>query len=80
MRKDGKCVPQQFPQPPKSIRAEAESGANMNFSIAADKLPFEVAGEPGQIRVMSLDKTQASATVGKFRKNCFRARWTLRAL
>lgn len=82
MRKDGKCVPQQFPQPPKSIRAEAESGANMNYSIAADKLPFEVAGEPGQIRVMSLDKTQASVQQfhGNIPESLHRAHWTLRAL
>lgn len=56
MRKNGVCVPQRFPQPPKSIRTEVEkSGKNVNSSIPGNKLPFAVAGDPTQLRVMSLD-------------------------
>lgn len=60
MRKDGICVAQHFPQPPKSILAEAESGRNMNLSIAGDKLPFPIAVEAGEVRVMSLHSAHVS--------------------
>uniref|UniRef100_A0A914HKE2 Uncharacterized protein n=1 Tax=Globodera rostochiensis TaxID=31243 RepID=A0A914HKE2_GLORO len=64
VRKNGVCVAQRFPQPPNSIRTEAEkSGKNVNSSIAGDKLPFQVAGEPSQLRVMALDGVQSTLDI-----------------
>uniref|UniRef100_A0A183CHS2 Calpain_III domain-containing protein n=1 Tax=Globodera pallida TaxID=36090 RepID=A0A183CHS2_GLOPA len=57
VRKNGVCVAQHF-QPPNSIRTEAEKSGNVNSSIAGDKLPFQVAGEPSQLCVMALDEVQ----------------------
>ena len=57
VRKDGKCIGQPYPQPPNSIVTEAESGKNVNNSISADKLPFEIY-DGNTVKVMSLDNVQ----------------------
>ncbi|KAL3115244.1 hypothetical protein niasHT_010874 [Heterodera trifolii] len=64
VRKNGACVAQRFPQPSNSIRTEAEkSGKNITSSIAGDKLPFPVAGEPSKMRVMALAGSGAQSTL-----------------
>lgn len=58
-RKDSKCLGLLYSAAPNAIITEAESGANVNNSIAGDKLPFQI-NEAENVRVMSLDTVQST--------------------
>ncbi|VDO27999.1 unnamed protein product [Haemonchus placei] len=60
IRKDGRCVPQQYPPAGNSIVAEAEAG--QEDPISGDKLPFPIAN-PKDVVVMPLDESQGTLEV-----------------
>ncbi|XGW07796.1 hypothetical protein V3C99_010722 [Haemonchus contortus] len=60
VRKDGRCVPQQYPPAGNSIVAEAEAG--QEDPISGDKLPFPIAN-PKDVVVMPLDESQGTLEV-----------------
>ncbi|KAK6016818.1 laminin EGF-like protein [Ostertagia ostertagi] len=64
VRKDGRCVPQQYPPAGNSIVAEAEAGQVSYMPcwenpISGEKLPFPIAN-PKDVVVMPLDESQVN--------------------
>lgn len=57
MRKNDKCVDQWYPPAANAIVTEAEADDNLNISISAENLPFNVANSK-HVFVIPLDKNQ----------------------
>ncbi|PIO66039.1 hypothetical protein TELCIR_12264, partial [Teladorsagia circumcincta] len=60
VRKEGGCVPQQYPPTGNSIVAETEAG--QENPVSGDKLPFPIAN-PKDVVVMPLDQSQGTVEV-----------------
>ncbi|CAI4221509.1 unnamed protein product [Auanema sp. JU1783] len=65
VRKNGKCVPQEYPPAANSIVAEASAGPNQEKSVSGEKLPFPIAN-PKEVRVVPLDETRATFDISGF--------------